>query len=193
MPNLFPDLEPDFWEIQHDAYQERDTAKSGGVQINAYDPVVQMFPRGRWEILQPRTEIDQIEDHFYAYRDDVFSLYDFELRKMRNLFVAVADGVATVYTLPAKAVAGAVIRHNAVAAGTQPTLLVGTGAEGEAQIQYTAPTKPGSGVVITLDASDARQKLELIYATPKWVPRRVAGTGNIYEVQLDFVQDVING
>lgn len=192
MPNLFPDIEPEEWEVEHSAFQERDTSKSGDVQINAYDPVVQLFPRGKWEILQPRSEADLIEDHFYAYRGTTFSLYDFSLRKVRNLFVAVADGVSTIYTLPAKSVAGAVIKHNAVAAGTQPAILVGSGAEGEDRIQYTAGTKPAAGVVITLDATDARQKLELIYASPKWAPRRVAGTGNVFEVTLDFIQDVVS-
>lgn len=187
MANLFPDIWPELWEPDFIPFEDRDTSRSGALQINSYDPLNQLVARASWK--EDRPEYEQIEDHWFAHHAHDFHLYEFLYRKLRGLFVAVADGIATVYTLPAKSVAGLSIKHNGVVAGTQPTLLVGTGAEGEDQIQYTAPTKPAAGVVVTLDATNGRQKLEVNYEDALFPDRHFEAT--IKTVQLRFRQKVV--
>jgi hypothetical protein len=188
MPNLFPDIYPTVWEPEWDRpTQEMDDARDGYVQINSYDPVDILTAHAQWELLS-RAQRDQLKAHRDANCDRSFSIYDFWYSTPSGLFVAVADGMATTYTLPAKAVAGQVMRHNGVVAGTQPALSAGTGADGQDQVIYTAPTKPGAGVVVTFDATDARLFYEVFYRSAKFPPRH--RTADLWVVVLDFIKKV---
>ena len=188
MPNVFPDIYPAVWEPDFDPYQERDEARDGYLQINSYDPVDQLSAHAEWTLLS-RAQRQQIKAHRDANKDVFFSLFDFWFDTVTGLFVATADGVSTVYTLPAKAVAGQTIKHNAVTAGTQPTLLAGTGTDGKDQILYTSGTKPGAGVTITFDATDARLWYEVFYRSAKYPPRH--RDADIWGLSFDFIQKVI--
>ncbi|HET7436027.1 MAG TPA: hypothetical protein VFN10_15060 [Thermoanaerobaculia bacterium] len=188
MANLFPDIYPNEWLPEYERFQERDKAKNGFLQINSYDPVNQFFAKATWNTLT-RTQYDQIEDHWFSYAASAFHIYDFFLHKVRGVYVATADGVATIYTLPAKAVVSRTVKHNTVTAAAQPTLLVGTGAEGEDQIQYTTTSKPAAGVVITLDATDARRKFECNYADVRFRGRH--READVWIVEAELIQKVV--
>ena len=185
--SLFPEIYPTVWEPTPDRFEERDSAPGGFIQINAYDPVVQIAAHASWETLT-RANYDLIEDHWYA-NTDAFYLFNFHFRKLRDIFIAIADGVALTYTLPAKGVVGQSIKHNNVVAGSQPTLSVGSGANGEDQIVYTGGTKPANGVVLTFNATDARQRLELNYGTTKFLGRH--READVWKIEADFVQKVV--
>lgn len=187
MANPFPDIYPTVWEPDFDSYREDDTARDGYLQVNSYDPVDQLGAHAEWTLLS-RASRDQIKAHRDACKDISFTLFDFFYSTVSGLFVAVADGTSTLYTLPAKAVAGQTIKHNGVAAGTQPTLLAGTGTDGKDQIQYTSGTKPGAGVTVTFDATDARLWYEVFYHAAKYSPRH--READIWGLSLDFIQKV---
>jgi hypothetical protein len=82
-----------------------------------------------------------------------------------------------------------VVRHNNIAAGTQPTLLAGTGGEGESQIQYTSGTKPAAGVVITFDAPDAFRKYEVHYGNVRF--RGHHREADVWIIEAEFIQKVV--
>ncbi|MFP5247065.1 MAG: hypothetical protein ACLGH0_10265 [Thermoanaerobaculia bacterium] len=188
MANLYPDIYPNEWLPEYERFQERDTSKAGQLQINSYDPVNQFTATATWNTLT-RTQYDQLEDHWFSYAASSFHLYDFFLHKQRGVYVATADGVTTVYTLPAKAVVSRLIKHNNITASSQPSLLVGTGAEGEDQISYTAATKPAAGVVVTLDAADARRKYECNYGNVRFRGRH--READVWIVEAEFIQKVV--
>lgn len=187
-PNLFPDIYPNDWQPEYERYQERDTAKSGSLQINSYDPVTQFFARGVWDTLT-RSEYDAIEDHWHSYAATAFYLYDFFLHKQRGIYVATADGTSTVYTLPAKSVVSPLIKHNNVTAGSQPTLLAAGGGDGQDQIQYTSGSKPAAGVVITLDAPDAQRLYEVNYEDIRF--RGHHREADVWIIEAAFIQKVV--
>jgi hypothetical protein len=188
MPNLFPDIYPTIWEPEFDRpSREIDEARDGYAQINSYDPVDMLYAHGEWQTLT-RAKRDQLKAHRDANVDRSFNLFDFWFSTVSALFVATADGTATVYTLPAKAVAGMVARHNGSVAGTQPSLSVGTGADGQDQLVYTSGSKPGAGVVVTFDAADARLYYEVLYRSARF-PMRHRGA-DIFTVILDFIKKV---
>ncbi len=188
MANLFPDIYPTEWIPEYERYQERDTAKNGALQINSYDPVTQFFAKATWNTLT-RAQYDQIEDHWSTCAASAFHLYDFHFHKQRGVFVAVSNGTSLVYTLPAKSVVSPVIKHNNAAPGTQPTLLSGTGAEGEDQVQYTSSSKPAAGVVITFDAPDAHRKYEVNYGAIRFRGRH--REANVWIIEAEFAQKVV--
>ena len=189
MANLFPDIYPNEWSPEYERYQERDAAKNGALQINSYDPVTQFSAKATWNTLT-RAQYDQIEDHWSTCAASAFHLYDFFLHKQRGAFVAISDGSSLIYTLPAKSVAATrVIKHNNAAASSQPVLLIGTGAEGEDQIQYTSGTKPAAGVVITLDVPDARRKYEVNYGTTRF--RGQHREADVWIIEAEFIQKVL--
>ncbi|HEX8169276.1 MAG TPA: hypothetical protein VF824_01910 [Thermoanaerobaculia bacterium] len=188
MANLFPDIYPNEWLPEYEHYQERDTAKNGFLQINTYDPVKQFFAKATWNTLT-RQQYDLIEDHWWSFAASAFHIYDFFLHKLRGVYVATADGVSTVYTLPAKNVIAPVIKHNNVTIASQPTLLVGTGGEGEDQVQYTSLTKPSVGVVITLDAPNARRKFECNYGAVRFRGRH--READVWIIESEFTQKVV--
>lgn len=187
MANLFPDLYPNDWLPEYERYQERDTARNGFLQINSYDPVTQFFAKAVWNTLS-RAQYDQLEDHWHSYAASGFHLYDFFLHKQRGVYIATADGTSTVYTLPAKSVATPVIKHNNVTAASQPVLLLGAGGEGEDRIQYTTPTRPAAGVVLTFDAPDARRKYEVNYGNVRFRGRH--READVWIVEAEFLQKV---
>ncbi len=187
MANLFPDIYPNEWLPEYERYQERDTAKNGALQINSYDPVNQFYAKATWNTLT-RAQYDQLEDHWQSFAATAFHLYDFFLHKQRGVYVATADGTTTIYTLPAKNVVSPVIKHNNVTATSQPSLTVGTGGEGEDRIQYTTATKPAAGVVITLDAPDARRKYEVNYGNVRFKGRH--READVWIVEAEFIQKV---
>jgi hypothetical protein len=187
-PNLFPDIYPNEWQPEYERYQERDTAKSGRLQINSYDPVTQFFAKAVWNTLS-RSEYDAIEDHWHSYAAAPFFLYDFFLHKQRGIYVATSDGVSTIYTLPAKSVVAPLIKHNNVAAATQPTLLVGGGGDGQDQVQYSAATKPAAGVVLTLDSPDAQRLYEVNYEGIRF--RGYHREADVWIIEAEFIQKVV--
>lgn len=188
MANLFPDIYPNEWLPEYERFQERDSAKNGALQINSYDPVVQFSAKATWNTLT-RTQYDQIEDHWSLYAATAFHIYDFFQHKQRNLWVAQSDGVSLIYSLPATSVVTPLVRHNGVAAATQPVLLIGSGSEGADQIQYTIASKPAIGVVITFDAADARRKYEVNYATVRFRGRH--READVWIVEAEFIQKVV--
>ena len=187
MANLFPNIYPTVWSVEWERYQDRDTSNRGFLQINSYDPVSQATAHAEWQALT-RTEYDQIKDHWWVCAASSFSLFNFDLDKLRGLFVAVADGTSLIYTLPAKSVSGYVIKHNNVAAASQPTLLIGAGPEGEDQLQYASGTKPAAGVVLTIDAADAQQKFDANYSEVKFVGRH--RESDLWIIEATFTQKV---
>jgi hypothetical protein len=187
MANLFPDIYPTEWTPEYERYQERETAKNGFLQINSYDPVTQFFAKAVWNTLT-RAQYDTLEDHWWSYATSAFHIFDFFLHKHRGVYVATADGTSTAYTLPAKNVAGLVVKHNNVIAGSQPTLLVGAGGEGEDRLQYTTGTKPAAGVVVTFDAADARRKYECNYGSVRFRGRH--READVWIAEAEFTQKV---
>jgi hypothetical protein len=188
MSNLFPEIYPAEWSPEYEHFQDRDTAKNGALQINSYDPVKQFYAKATWNTLT-RNEYDLIEDHWWSCAAASFGLYDFYLHKLRGVYVATADGVSTVYTLPAKGVVAAVLKHNNTTAAAQPTLLVSAGGEGEDQVQYTSATKPAAGVVITIDAANAYRKFECNYGAVRFRGRH--RQSDIWIVEAEFIQKVV--
>lgn len=188
MANLFPEIYPNEWFPEYERFQERETAKNGALQINSYDPVNQFFAKATWNTLT-RAQYDELEDHWFSYAATAFDLYDFFLHKQRGVWVATSDGSATVYTLPAKGVQLPVIRHDGVAAPSQPTLLVGAGGGGEDRVQYTAGTKPAAGVVLTFDAPNAFRKYEVNYGNVRF--RGHHREADVWIVEAEFVQKVL--
>jgi hypothetical protein len=188
MANLFPDIYPNEWLPEYERFQDRDTAKNGALQINSYDPVNQFFAKATWNTLT-RAQYDAIEDHWFSCAASAFHIYDFFLHKQRGVWVAQSDGSSLIYTLPARGVVLPLVRHNNVAAGTQPTLLAGTGGEGESQIQYTSGTKPAAGVVITFDAPDAFRKYEVHYGNVRF--RGHHREADVWIIEAEFIQKVV--
>lgn len=186
--NPFPDIYPTLWEPDRERFQDRDSAKGGMLQINSYDPVKQFRARGRWDTLT-RAQFDLIEDHWDSFAASDFTLFNFFYRKFRDVFIAVADGTSTVYDLPGKEIVSPSIKHDLVVYGTQPTLLVGTGADGRDQIQYTALSKPGAGVVLTLSAADGRQAFEVNYVNTDFPDRH--READLWIVEAEFVEKVV--
>jgi hypothetical protein len=188
MPNPFPDIYPGTWDPDWERFQERDTAKSGALQINAYDPTRQFSARGTWSTLT-RAQYDQIEDHWFANDTLEFTLFNFRHRKLRDVWVAVADGVSLIYDVPGKLIVSPSVKHNNVVAGSQPALISGTGIDGRDQIQYTSGTKPAAGVVITLSAADGRQAFEVNYGNVRFSDRH--READIWIAEAEFVQKVV--
>lgn len=187
MPNLFPDLYPTVWEPNDEDYQSRVRAKSGFLQINTSDPVLQWGAVGRWESLV-RSKLEQIEDHWFDHKTAVFSVFNYWKRKIRGAFVAIANGVITTFPLPAKNLVSAVIKVNGVAADPQPTLSVGTGPDGNDQAVFAAA--PANGAVITLDAAEGRQLYDVNYITTRNSP--VHREADIWIIEREFLQ-AVNG
>jgi hypothetical protein len=190
MANLFPDIHPTEWEPDWDRFQERDTARSGRLQINTYDPTFEFSARAKWSMAERTTEFELIEDHWWANATNTFDLYHFWPRKLRDVFVAIADGISTTYTLPAKEVASPIVKHNNAVPATQPALFAGTGAQLADQIQYTAATKPANGVVITLSAAEGRQLFKVNYRTVKFAPRH--READLWIIEVEFIQDLFS-
>lgn len=189
MPNLFPDIYPTEWSPEYEHFQERETAKSGVLQINSYDPVNQFFAKATWNTLT-RSQYDELEDHWFACSASAFPLYDFFLHKQRGIYIATADGSSTVYTLPAKNVAAPVIKHNAAAPAVQPVLLVGSGPDGEDQIVYSSSLPPPAGVVLTLDAPDARRRYTCNYDGVRFRGRH--READVWIVEAEFIEKVVD-
>ena len=188
MANLFPDIYPTDWQPEYERFQERDIAKSGALQINSYDPVNQFRAKATWNTLT-RAQYDQLEDHWWSYSASAFDIFDFFLHKHRGLYVATADGISTTYTLPARSVGSRLVKHNSATASVQPSLLVGTGGQGEDQLQYTSASRPAAGVVITLDCSDARRRYECNYGTAKFLGHH--READVWVVEAEFIQKVL--
>ena len=188
MADLFPDIYPTEWLPEYERYQERDTAKNGALQINSFDPVNQFFAKATWNTLT-RAQYDEIEDHWFSFSATAFHIYDFFLHKQRGVWVAQSDGAALVYTLPAKSVSAPILRHNNVIASAQPTLIVGSGAEGADQIQYALASKPASGAVITFDAPDAYRKYEVNYGNVRFRGRH--READVWIIEAEFIQKVV--
>ena len=188
MANLFPNIYPTTWEPDWERWEEIDRSRSGRVQINQWDPTQHFVARASWSTLS-RAEYDQIEDHWWDYDGSAFTLFNFRLRKLRDVFVIVADGTSTIYDLPANGVVTPSIKHDNVVAGTQPTLLVGTGLEGRDQIQYTNPTKPGAGMVVTVSAADGYQAFDLHYGNVRFSDRH--READIWIAEAEFIRKLV--
>ncbi|HWW60066.1 MAG TPA: hypothetical protein VN181_01740, partial [Thermoanaerobaculia bacterium] len=91
--------------MEPERFQERDLSPSGMLQINTTDPVIQAHVKAEWNMLS-RAEYDQIKDHWWASSTSSFFIYNQDFDKLRGVWVAVANGISTVYTLPAKNVTG---------------------------------------------------------------------------------------
>jgi hypothetical protein len=189
MANLFPiDIYPAAWEPDWDPYTSADSSADGYLQINAYDPVDQFGAHGEWTI--KRSQLDQLRAHRDLNKDRSFGLFDFWYTTASALFVAIADGASTVYTLPGREFASPVILHNGVAAATQPTFNAGAGEDGKTTITYTSGTKPANGVVIAINATDCRVWYEVFYKPPaRWSPRHVEA--DVWNIKLDFTQRTV--
>lgn len=188
MANLFPDIYPNDWTPEYERFQDRDTAKNGALQINSYDPVHQFFAKGTWNTLT-REQYDEIEDHWFACATLAFDLFDFFVHKQRGVFVAQSNGASVIYTVPARSVSAPVVRHNNAVAGAQPALLVGSGGDGSDQLQYTSLSKPAAGIVITLDAPNARRKYEVNYGNVRFRGRH--READIWTIEAEFIQKVV--
>jgi hypothetical protein len=185
---VFPDIYPTVWDPDWERFEEIDRARSGRLQVNQWDPVRHFGAKASWSTLT-RARYDQIEDHWCSYDGSSFTLFNFRLRKLRDVFVVVANGSSLIYDLPGKEIVGLSIKHNNVVAGTQPTRLVGTGLEGRDQIQYTSGTKPANGVVLTASASDGRQAFDANYGNVKFPDRH--RTADIWIAEAEFVVRVV--
>jgi len=188
MANPFPDIYPGVWEPDWDRFQDRDNAQGGAVQINTYDPTKRFEARAAWSVLS-RTQYDTIEDHWWSFATSDFTLFNFWHRKLRDVWVAVADGVSLIYDLPGKQIVTPSVKHNNVVAGTQPSLVTATGADGRDQIQYTAGSKPAAGVVITLSAADGRQAFEVNYGNVRFTDRH--READIWIAEAQFLMKVV--
>jgi hypothetical protein len=187
VPNLFPDIYPTVWEPSDDDYQSRVRAKNGFLQINTSDPVLQWQAKGSWQTLSAVKRV-QIEDHWFSYKTSIFSLFNFWSRKIRGAFVAIGNGTLTTFPLPAKALVGATVKVNGVAANPQPTITEGTGPDGNAQATFSAAV--ANGAVITLDATEGRQLYEVNYLTENNQPRH--READVWTIDREFLQ-VVNG
>ena len=109
--------------------------------------------------LLSQAERDSIDDHYLDHCTTNFSFFDPLFRRRVNGFVGTGTGAQTVFTLPAKEIAGLVVRVGGTP--TAVTLLIGTGPEGEDQIQFAVP--PGAGLEIRFDATKARERVTVYY------------------------------
>jgi hypothetical protein len=186
MPNVFPDIYPTVWEPDNQPAQESDfDARDAFLQINSYDPVDPLFMHAEWSMLS-RTERDQIKAHRDANKDRSFTLFDYWSSTVSALFLANGTGAATVFTLPAKSVAGLSVTVNGVLAAPQPTLSAGTGTDGQDRITFSAA--PANGAPIRWSATDARLFYEVLYRVVRWSPRH--READVWSVSIDFVQKV---
>ncbi len=183
MPNVFPDIYPAVWEPSWEAYQERDEARDGFLQLNSYDPVDQVSAHAGWSTLS-RAERDQIKAHRDANKDRSFTLFDFHSATPAAVYVATGNGVATAFTLPAKAVAGLTVTVNG--APVAVVLAAGAGTDGADRITFAAP--PAAGAIIRFSATEARMRYELLYKVGTFAWRHVEA--DIWSIETDFIQEV---
>ncbi|MGN6187054.1 MAG: hypothetical protein ACTHQM_25745 [Thermoanaerobaculia bacterium] len=188
MANLFPEIYPNDWTPEYERFQDRDTAKNGALQISSYDPVAQFFAKGVWNTLT-RVEFDLLEDHWHSNAATPFDLFDYFSHKQRQVYVAVADGVSTIYTLPAKTVVLPLVYVAGVLATVQPALLVGSGPQGEDQIQFAFANRPASGSVITFNAPNACRRYEVQYGNVRFRGRH--READVWSVEAEFIQKVV--
>lgn len=182
MSNPFPDINPSLWEPQNDRAHELIRARQPGlVQINIYDPANVFTAHGEWRTLV-RSKFDVIEDHWHGYTGP-FALFNFFSRKIRNEYVGVGNGTTRTFALPAKAVSGVTARLSGVVqSGASFTVSSGTGVDGCDEITFAVA--PANGAVITFDATDARRRYTVTYASGSFPDRN--READVWIITLDF-------
>jgi hypothetical protein len=194
LSNPFPDIYPSldyFWVPEAD--QTVLDLANRSRQVNQHSP----YDRRRftmhygmeddhtmWEVLMP---------HYDAHKGERFSFFDFwRIPWPREIHVATGDESTSRFALPAKEVEGAVVRVGGIVIpALAATLFVGTGPEGEDEIQLSAVAPAGADITFT--ASYARRKFTVWYdggasapATVKPVPVE----GGLWGLELALVEDI---
>jgi hypothetical protein len=201
--NVFPDITPSICRRGYNLFQNRVQAADGSSQINVPHPVIQyLFHLEYAGADLGEINLDTIEAHIRAAGTVLgWTFFDFNVRAFQRTQIGTGNGTIKTFTLPAKSVAttGLVIDDNGVAKvnGTDFTLNVGTGAEGEDQITFgTAPLNT-HGIFFTSNRSadvqgflqgGCRARYFVNYVSTQFTPARIEA--DLYNLVIELEMKV---
>jgi hypothetical protein len=161
----FPDISPDEggYSRTKRRFQNVKRARDGGVQINAAHPNSIRTYTLSWSMLSS-AERDSMSEHLDANGDGFFAYFDAVPRSATDRAVGTGDSITATFTLPAKEVAGLVVKVDGVTktAGVHYNHQVGTGADGADQIVFTAGNIPAADPIV-FSATSQRERVNVFY------------------------------
>lgn len=180
LTTVFPDIQPDgsrySWFLR--SFDERNDAADGSDEVFVPHPLKKIILAGTWSVLST-SELQQLHAHYDANSASIFTFFDFWFLTWPGLSAGTGNGVATVFTLPAKETSSLVVYVDDVITAVTPS--PGTGANGEDEIIFAVA--PANGLAITADCI-GRRRFSLRYNPAEYKPRNMEA--DLFEVDLAF-------